>query len=186
MTAALKWSIDSDDWNLLGFEHVSGHHVDYSPGSPDLAKLVDSMRTLQELPCPAVDLKLAEKRWASFSDTPDLFAGDHLLHTEWSPSNVLVNDTALFVDWAWATRGAAWIDPACWVVWLIASGHPPQDAESWANQVPSWRSAPANSLDAFAAAQAALWRGIAEADPEPWIEGIAAAARRWSESRLTA
>lgn len=183
VTAALRWSIDNDEWNLLAFEHAPGRHVDYSPGSPDLAKFVRSLRTLQELPCPDIDLKLAEKRWASYTDNPEQFAGDHLLHTEWSPSNVLVGDTALFVDWAWATRGAAWIDPACWVIWLIASGHSPQDAESWAAQIPSWNDAPANAVAAFADAQTALWNSIAEADPEPWVKGMAAAAQQWSESR---
>jgi hypothetical protein len=183
VTATLRWSIDNDEWNLLAFEHAPGRHVDYSPGSPDLAKFVQSLQRLQELPCPDIELKLAERRWASYTDSPALFAGDHLLHTEWSPSNVLVGDAALFVDWAWATRGAAWIDPACWVIWLIASGHPPLDAETWAAQIPSWNDAPADAVAAFAAAQAALWSTIAEADPEPWIEGMSAAAQRWSESR---
>ena len=183
VTAALRWAIDTDEWNLLAFEHAPGRHVDYSPGSPDLAKFVQSLRTLQELPCPDIELKLAEKRWASYTDSPALFVGDHLLHTEWSPSNVLVSDTALFVDWAWATRGAAWIDPACWVVWLIASGHSPQGAEGWAAQIPSWHDAPTEALAAFAAAQAALWSRIAEVDPEPWIKNMAAAAQQWSERR---
>jgi hypothetical protein len=183
VTAALQWSIDTDEWSLLAFEHVPGRHIDYSPSSPDLAKFVTSLRTLQELPCPDIELKLAEKRWANYSDDPELFKGGHLLHTEWSPSNVLVDDKALFVDWAWATRGAAWIDPACWVVWLIASGHSPLEAEKWAAQVPSWNAAPTDAVAAFAAAQADLWSEIAEVDPEPWITGMAAAARSWSAHR---
>ena len=40
VTAALRWSIDNGEWNLLAFEHAPGRHVDYSPGSPDLAKFV--------------------------------------------------------------------------------------------------------------------------------------------------
>jgi hypothetical protein len=179
VSPALRWAMD-DEWNILGFDYVPGRHVDYSPGSPDLVKVVDSLRRLQELPCPDAPMKLAERRWASYADDPMLFAGDHLLHTEWSPSNILIGDAASFVDWAWPTRGAAWIDPACWVVWLIASGHTPLSAESWASKILSWSAAPPASVAAFADAQAALWRGIATADSEPWIEGVASAAEGWS------
>lgn len=72
------------------------------------------------------------------------------------PGNVLVNGRAYLVDWAWPTRGAAWIDPACLAVWLIASGHSPYSAESCAARVPSWQSAPADALDEFARVQALM------------------------------
>jgi hypothetical protein len=183
VSPALRWSVDTDEWNILGFDYLTGHRANYAPGSPDLMKVVDSLRRLQDLPCPPAPMKVAERRWASFADDPMLFAGDHLLHTEWSSSNILVGDTAFFVDWAWPTRGAAWIDPACWIVWLVASGHSPRSAEEWASKIPSWTHAPLDSVIAFADAQSALWRGIADADPEPWIEGVASAARRWSAYR---
>jgi hypothetical protein len=186
VSPALRWSVEDDGWNILGFDYLPGHHVDYAPGSSDLVKVVDSLRRLQDLPCPEAPMKLAERRWASFVDDPTLFAGDHLLHTEWSPSNILVGDTASFVDWAWPTRGAAWIDPACWVVWLIASGHSPESAEGWANKIPSWAAAPRASVSAFAQAQATLWSGIADEDPEPWIDGVASAARSWTAHRKSA
>ncbi|MEU6093157.1 hypothetical protein ABZ865_41775 [Streptomyces sp. NPDC047085] len=34
----------------------------------------------------------------------------------------MTGSKALFVDWGWAPTGAAWIDPA---LWLIAHGHHP-------------------------------------------------------------
>jgi hypothetical protein len=111
------------------------------------------------------------------------FAGDHLLHTEWSPGNVVINDGAQLVDWAWPPRGAGWIDPACWVVRLVASGHSPPSAENWAAQTPAWHSAPRDALDEFARVQAALWHGIAQDGPEPWTERLADAARQWMEYR---
>ncbi|MGH3923879.1 MAG: hypothetical protein ACRDTT_13590 [Pseudonocardiaceae bacterium] len=125
-------------------------------------------------------IKQAEQRWASYADAPELFQGDHLLHTDWSPGNVLINDTTHLVDWAWPTQGAAWIDPACWVVWLVASGHRPPAAEDWAAQVPAWRSAPRDALDSFARAQAVMWVGIAQDGPDSWTNRIADAARRWA------
>lgn len=181
----LLWHVETDGWNLLGFEHVDGRRADYSPESPDLAKVVRVMRQLGEIPCPDLPLRLAQQRWSSYTDDPELFTGDHLLHTEWSPGNVVINDAAHLVDWAWPTRGAAWIDPACWVVWLVASGHSPRTAENWAAQIPAWHSAPREALDAFARAQAGMWDGIAQDGPESWIERMANAAAQWAEHRST-
>lgn len=106
-----------------------------------------------------------------------------MLHTEWSPGNVVVNDVAHVVDWAWPTRGAGWIDPACWIVWLMASGHSCPSAENWAAQVPPWHTAPRDCLDEFARAQASMWQEIAHDDPQPWTHRMADAARRWAEHR---
>lgn len=181
----LRWHVKTDGWNLLGFERVNGRRVDYSPGSPDLPKVVHVMRRLSKIACPDLPLKNAPQRWASYTNDPELFTGDQLLHTEWNPGNVLINDAAHLVDWAWPTRGAAWIDPACWVVWLVASGHSPPSAEDWAAQLTAWRSAPLQALNAFARVQAALWEGIAHDDPEPWTERLANAARQWAEHRST-
>lgn len=181
----LRWHVETDGWSLLGFERVDGRRANYTPRSPDLPKVVHVMRRLGEIHCPDLPLKTAPQRWASYTDDPELFAGEHLLHTEWSPGNVLINRAAHLVDWAWPTRGAAWIDPACWVVWLVASGHSPQSAEVWAAQLPAWRSAPRDGLNAFAGTQAALWDGIVQDGPEPWTERLADAARQWAEHRGT-
>jgi hypothetical protein len=32
-----------------------------------------------------------------------------------------VDGRAHLVDWAWASRGADWLDAAYWVVWLMAA-----------------------------------------------------------------
>lgn len=120
VSARIKWSVQSDVWDLNGFEPLPGTKADYSPGSADLPKVVDMLRRVQEIPCPAAEVKQAEHRWRHYTDKPDLLAGAGLLHTEWTPGNVLIGECAYLVDWAWATKGALWIDPACWVVWLIA------------------------------------------------------------------
>ena len=46
----------------------------------------------------------------------------------------------------WPTRGAAWIDPACWIVWLVFAGHVPREAEQRAIKVPAWFTAPRNGV----------------------------------------
>jgi hypothetical protein len=185
ISPALKWSIVNADWDLLGFEFVPGAHADYSPGSSDIPKVITTLLQLQEITCPDVGVKQADQRWASYTSAPDLLAGTSLLHTDWSPGNVLVNERAYLVDWAWPTRGAAWIDPACLAVWLIASGHTPRSAESWTGQIPSWQIAPASGLDEFARAQALMWDGIAADSSEPWTKNLARASRQWASHRET-
>jgi hypothetical protein len=189
VSAALKWSAVSDDWNLLGFECIPGEHADYCPGSPDVPKVIDALLQLQGIACPeGIDVKRAEDRWASFTKTPELLAGTSLLHTEWTPGNVLVADRARLVDWAWPTRGAAWIDPACLAVWLIASGHSSRSAESWAARIPSWHAASPAALDEFARIEALMWEGIAADSTEEWTTNLARASRQYAahrEGRLT-
>ncbi|MFI5976263.1 hypothetical protein [Streptomyces sp. NPDC051452] len=31
-------------------------------------------------------------------------------------------------NWGWASLGAAWIEPALWLLWLIAHGHTAEQA----------------------------------------------------------
>lgn len=180
----LRWQIETGGWNLLGFEVIDGRPMDYSPGSADLPKLRDTLGRLGQIPCPDLPLKHAEQRWSAFSDSPGLFAGAALLHTELSPGNVLITETcAHLVDWAWPTRGASWIDPACAVVWLIAFGHTPADAERWAEQLPAWHTATPTHLAAFAQTQHTMWASIAADHPDAWIRRVAQGAQRWAEHR---
>jgi hypothetical protein len=185
ISPALKWSSVNGGWDLLGFEYVPGLHADYSPGSSDIPKVMRTLLQLQEIACPDIDVKHADQRWASYTGTPGLLAGTCLLHTDWSPGNVLVSGRAYLVDWAWPTMGAAWIDPACLAVWLIASGHSPRSAESLASRIPSWQNAPASALDEFARVQALMWAGISADSSEPWKKNLAGASRQWADHRGT-
>jgi hypothetical protein len=42
----LLWQANADDWLLLGFEHITGHHAELSPGSPDLSLVADTVSTM--------------------------------------------------------------------------------------------------------------------------------------------
>ncbi|WP_410654143.1 phosphotransferase [Amycolatopsis sp. lyj-112] len=42
----LLWSIEVDDWLLLGFQHITGHHTDLSPGSADLPLVAEAVSTM--------------------------------------------------------------------------------------------------------------------------------------------
>lgn len=184
----LLWQVESDGWNVLGFEYIEGRHADYTPGSADLLKVIDTMRLLGTVPCPDLPLKRAEQRWAEYVDDPaalEPLAGDSLLHTDWNPVNVLISDgTARVIDWAWPTRGAGWVDPACLIVRLIAAGHTAEEAEGCAQQVPAWNTGSAQAIGTFAEVYTCMWAEIAMNNPVPWTEGMAQAAQDWMEYRL--
>jgi hypothetical protein len=178
VSAALEWDAVADGWNLLAFRYLPGRRPDYRPGSPDLELITN---TISRLPAaPDIDLKLAEQRWSAYTEQAGLLAGDHLSHTDWAPGNVLVAGDARLVDWAWPTRGAAWIDPACWIVWLIACGHSPAQAERQAARVSAFARAPERAVTVFSAAQAAMWSEIGDQAPHP---GLATAAAEWHAHR---
>ncbi|WP_246143270.1 phosphotransferase [Actinacidiphila oryziradicis] len=180
----LLWHIDTDGWNILGFETVDGHHADYGPCSPDLPKVAQALQQLGDIPCPDILLRRAEQRLASYVDDPAAvayFEGESLLHTDLNCHNLLITDRVHLVDWGWATRGAAWLDAAYWVIWLIAAGnHGPESAEAWAARIPSWHIASPPALRAFAKANTRIWDEIAGADPDSWTGSMTAAAHTWS------
>ena len=92
-----------------------------------------------KVPNPPGSFKRAEAHWKPHLDDPEtaaVFAGPILTHSDWTPDNVLVSEhRAWLIDWAWPTLGAAWTDPACWVLRLMASGgHTAHDAERQASR----------------------------------------------------
>ncbi|MGW4127284.1 phosphotransferase [Amycolatopsis japonica] len=114
-----------------------------------------------------------------------LLAGGQLLHTDLNPHNILITTSgAKIVDWAWPTLGAAWVDPACAALWLIAEGHSPAAAKNWAAAIPAWREAPATGIDIFTTVNRNLWKQIADNDPQPWKGKLHQAAQAWNEYRL--
>jgi hypothetical protein len=180
----LLWHIETNGWNVLALEYVEGQHADYSAGSDDLPKVAEAIRLLGEVTCPDLPLKRAEQRWAPYMDDTSALQGEALLHTDFNPLNVLINDTACIIDWAWPTRGAAWIDPACFILRLMAAGHTPEEAEAWAQLTPSWGLTPEKDIDAFAEASVRVWVEIAQADPQPWKKRLAVVADQWMRYRL--
>jgi hypothetical protein len=182
------WHIEAAGWSLVAFEHINGRHADFTPTSADVPLVVDALERLGTIPCPDLPLRVAEQRWAAYIKDPsmlDHLRGDALLHTDFNNQNVLIaDDRARFVDWAWATRGASWLDPALWVIWLIAAGgHEPAQAESWAARVAAWHTAPIPALNAFADANATLWREIAGDNPDTWTSRMVDAADQWATYR---
>ena len=190
ISPALLWHFEEAGWNVLGYEYADGRHADYSPGSPDLDRLVQLMEVLSAIqvlddPKP---FKRAEDRWKPYVDDPEtvaVFAGPVLTHSDWTPDNVLVSEhRAWLIDWAWPTLGAAWTDPACWILRLMASGgHTVHEAEGQASRLPAFQAADPAHIDLFATANVRLWDEIAQSSTSAWTTKMAQAARSWAACR---
>ncbi|MFH8492185.1 aminoglycoside phosphotransferase [Streptomyces longisporoflavus] len=182
------WQTETAGWHLVAFEALDGHHADYRPDSPDLPHVAEALAWLSVKRAPEdVELKHAEHRLRDHAPATALafFAGDALCHTDPNPTNVIVDHhRARIVDWAWATRGAPWLDAGYWVIWLIAEGgHTPASAEQWAARIPAYRDAPTVAVNAFATANDSVWAGIAQADPDPWTHRVHQATKAWAVHR---
>lgn len=190
ISPALLWHFDEAGWTILGYEYAPGRHADYAPGSPDLDRLVQLMGALSEIKVPDAlgPLKRAEDRWKPYVEDPasaSIFAGPVLTHSDWTPDNVLVSPgRAWLIDWAWPTLGAAWTDPACWVLRLMASGgHTAHQAERQASRLPAFQAADPAHIDLFAAANVRLWDEIAQSSTSDWTVTMAQAAKTWAAYR---
>lgn len=104
-------------------------------------------------------------RAAYVDDDTDLglLAGTALLHTDFIPLNVLLTAAGTWViDWAWPTCGAAFIDPACFLLRLMLGGHTAAQAEAWAaHRPPGDRHRPRRSTSSLSGARALTTRSPA-------------------------
>lgn len=71
LTPELRWQIRKGGWDLLGFEDLGGRHADYSPGSPDVELVLQSMWCLASAPLPTtVGLKSMSQRMSAHVTDP--------------------------------------------------------------------------------------------------------------------
>ncbi|MEV4747588.1 phosphotransferase [Streptosporangium sp. NPDC049248] len=163
---------------MLLHEYVDGRDADLSPGSPDVPLVLDTLVVLNEAltPCPggfpevAVNIAGLQAKAASLltGELPDramyetalatfsldALKGNTLLHYDLHSGNFRIDDGRSYViDWAFAVRGAAWVDAVMLAPRLIEAGHTPERTEALLARVPAWRSAPADAVTGLAA----LW-----------------------------
>ncbi|GAA2873056.1 hypothetical protein GCM10010517_33550 [Streptosporangium fragile] len=179
----LLWSGDVEGWIVLLHEYVDGRDADLSPGSPDVPLVLDTLMVLNETltPCPGRDgipdvaenvamlqakaahllaLPAGDLPYRAMYETalrgfhPDALGGDTLLHYDLHAGNLRIGHGQPYaIDWAFAARGAAWIDVVMLAPRFVAAGHTPEQAEALLARVPAWRSAPEGAVTALAA----LW-----------------------------
>ncbi|WP_067491651.1 hypothetical protein [Actinomadura hibisca] len=181
----LRFQTGDTDWVALGFDYVRSRHPDIGPGSQDLGRVMLLIDRIGGLVPPASTHDWVETRWDGYADRPELLRGNALLHTDLHPSNILIGaDQTCVVDWAWPTRGAGFIDPALFVIQLIAAGHSPQQAESWVSKCAAWRNASPAALHEFALASMRMQARMVERSPDTaWLQAMLDACRRWFEYR---
>jgi hypothetical protein len=156
----LLFHTETGGWLALVYEHVSGRPANLAPGSADLPAIARTLTELSRTLRPTLPVLPVELRWKPFAE-PDalaLLSGNTLLHMDLTAENILIGDQVRIVDWAWPSRGAAWLDTAAWVVRLIQAGHAPAAAESWARRVPAWSTASTSALQTHARIRTALCR----------------------------
>nr|BFE30812.1 hypothetical protein GCM10010200_030630 [Actinomadura rugatobispora] len=183
----LHWTVETGGWLVLGFEHVEGRHANYAPGSPDLNTVAAFIRELHMLACPDVVEMRVERRWEGLAEDVSVLAGATLLHTDLNPRNFLITrfGRPYVVDWAFASRGAAWIEAGQVIPWLIHAGHSPAEAEAWADQVPAWKLADPAAIDLYAQVSAERWRLHSQANPRPSgeVPEYVTVRERWARHR---
>ncbi|GGM48183.1 hypothetical protein GCM10012275_19050 [Longimycelium tulufanense] len=186
---------DVGDWLVVVFEHVEGRTADFSPHSPDLARVAATMQRLATIPASGVgplrDRWEGHQSWRTLAEkAPDRLdnwhkthleslihwesaaanrvAGPSLLHMDLHQHQFLIGPDAhdvRVVDWSWPAQGAPWVDVAFLVIRLTGAGHPPGDAEQWAAGISSWSFTTEEALTSFAARVAGLWRYRAAQHP---------------------
>lgn len=181
----LLWEVEAGGWLVLAFEYVNGRHADYSPGSPDLDRVAKVIAEFQAMPCPEAITIPVERRWKGLIDDLSPMAGDNVIHADINPANVLItpDERVYVVDWALTSRGAAWVELAIIIQWLISAGHTPVQAEAWVSQFPSWQATEPTVVNRLAWANATLWQHTAANTGLPWAADIAEWTQQWAAHR---
>ncbi|MFS1304953.1 phosphotransferase family protein [Streptosporangium longisporum] len=214
----LLWSGHTAGWITLLIEHVDdAREAKLGLASPDLHGVLELVQVLGETlsPNPGAQVPpvvdnvefLTRRADALLADPPvdllaadayrharglldlDALTGSTLLHADLHEGNLLACPAGVrVVDWGLACQGAAWVETALLVPRLILAGHTPEQAEQLAEQVPAWKSAPADAVTGLAAVWSLFREFVARNGPT----GIrasraqaAAAGRTWVEYRTS-
>jgi hypothetical protein len=137
--ARLLWTLDVDDWFVLGLEHVESRQPRRPWRTTDLDASLDALELVADLLTPApvaLGLDPVETDFAAFpgywddlrTSRPDLsrleeaaalagrfrevVGGDTLVHTDVRDDNILIrpDGSAVLCDWNFPCVGAAWLD----------------------------------------------------------------------------
>ncbi|MFI6785668.1 phosphotransferase [Micromonospora sp. NPDC050276] len=175
MAVRIRWLAGGGD------RPPAGPHPDLSTGSTDLDLLLAALTALQETPAP-------DEMWftpaARLGFALPAMDGETLIHSDLNPANLIVTPVGLrIVDWAWATKAAAWVELALLVQWLIGSGHSAEQAEEWLAQLPAWTATDHQVLDDFASRNAMKWAAKSRQSTERRGRDLAMWTGEWADHR---
>jgi hypothetical protein len=198
----LQWAMDGD-WVVLGLEYVESRAPRRPWRRPELDRCLDALEQVADLLTPAPDAlgldPIADEldgwpeSWDHVRATRDLphadeaaglaasFAegagGETLVHTDVRDDNVLLtrDGRALFCDWNWPVRGAAWLDS---LMLLIGPRGDGLDVDAVIEERRLLRDVPADHLDRFLALLCGYFLKSAD-DPVPPTSPHIRDAQRW-------
>lgn len=111
--------------------------------------------------------------------------GSSLVHTDLHPLNILVGDgQARVIDWAWSRLGSPAVDLAFLIPRLVAAGHTPAEADTWAETIPVWHNTSRETRTALAVEVWGIWEYIGREQPRPLWAKITPAAREVARYQL--
>lgn len=100
--------------------------------------------------------------------------GDRLVHWDARADNVIVRDgVAVLLDWAWASRGAPWLDTLLLAMDFRIQGGP--DADAFLASSPVTRDVPPSDLASVVACMVGIWHDRARRPAPPGLPTI----REW-------
>jgi hypothetical protein len=206
--ARLLSAYDDGTWVALVLEDVAGRHPGVPWSETDTALVADALdavsarRAPQDLPefaatgavLDAWDVVAAEPGCVPpelAARLPEMLehqrvargctAGDRLVHWDVRADNVLVRDgQVVLLDWAWACRGAGWLDTLTLALELRIQGGP--DADELLASRPLTRDVAPEQLAALVACLAGFWAERAGRPAPPGLPTI----RAWQEHCATA
>lgn len=205
-------SYDDDGWVALVLEDIDGRQPDLPWTSDDVAATAATLAAVARTPAhealPAfADKVMALSAWDDVAADPrgidpallnglpgmldaqalahDVTRGTGLVHWDARADNVLIHDGhAVLLDWAWACRGAPWLDTLLLAMDFRVQGGP--DADSFLGSNPVTRDVPAAHLHAVIACMLGVWAERARRPAPPGLPTLRAwqahcrdHARRW-------
>ncbi len=171
--ARLRWTVEEEGWFALGIEHVESRQP-HRPWRPaDLAAALDALEIVADTLTPPPDGVTEVSFGQDFAEFPsywehlrsarpvlphleeaaglaarfeEVCEGDTLVHTDVRDDNVLIrpDGTALYCDWNFPCRGAAWLDS---VFMLIGPRGDGLDVEAVLSERRLTRGVPADHVD---------------------------------------
>lgn len=172
--ARLRWTLEVEDWFVLGLEHVAARPPRRPWTQEDLDASLDALEVVVDLMSPAPAAMALDPIAEEFAGFPgywdhlrvhrpdllprledaaalaaryrDVVGGDALVHTDVRDDNILIRDdgTAVLCDWNFPCVGAPWLDTLLLLVGPRGDG---LDVESVLAGRPLVRDVPPESID---------------------------------------
>jgi hypothetical protein len=202
--ARLRWTLDADDWFVLGLEHVEARQPRRPWRTDELDACLDTLEVVADLltpPPPDLALDPVADEFAAFPGywdhlrdrRPDLaqldeaaqlagryrevVGGDTVVHTDVRDDNVLLRQdgSAVLCDWNWPSVGAPWLDTLLLLVGPRGDGLEVESVLATRRLV---RDVPAESIDVVLALVTGYFLRQSE-EPVPPTSPYMRAHQRW-------